>query len=278
MWTISYSTTKFVSRHLGTLPLILTCPHDGNENPGVPERTGSASGCPPFTKSRDLHTRQITEGVAQFVLDISGEAPYVVMAEFHRKYIDANRSPDCAYEDPKAKQYYDEYHTALRNFVSEIRAENGGLGLLFDIHGTDNDPDTIFLGTGDGSTIARLLQVDPQAMWRRRSLRGFLEAAGYKVSPQKAGVPETLPGGFTVRTYGSSNTDGLDAIQIEIGSRLRKDGLEREVLIEVMAYAINSLVVRYADTHTQAALGKTVDLIGGVSVDSPRGRTKRPRE
>jgi N-formylglutamate amidohydrolase len=278
MWTISYSRAKFVSSHPGTLPVILTCPHDGNENPGVPERTGSASGCPPFTKRRDLHTRQITEGVAQLVLDLFGEAPYVVIAEFHRRYIDANRSPDCAYEDPKAKQYYDEYHATIRNFVSEIRAENGGLGLFFDIHGTDNEPDTIFLGTGDGSTIARLLQVDPQAMWRRRSLRGFLEAASYKVSPQKPGIPETLPGGFTVRTYGSSNSDGLDAIQIEIGSRLRKDGLEREVLTEVLAYATNSLVARYADTHTLAALGKSVELFGVVSLDSPRRSTKRPRK
>jgi hypothetical protein len=123
-----------------------------------------------------------------------------------------------------------------------------------------------------------LLQVDPQAMWRRRSLRGLLGAAGYKVSPQKPGVPETLSGGFTVRTYGSSNADGLDAIQIEIGSRLRKDAVEREVLIEVMAYAINSLIARYADTHTLAAFGKSVDLFGGVAVDSPRRSTKRPRK
>jgi N-formylglutamate amidohydrolase len=217
----------------------------------------------------------ITEGIAQAVLDLSGEAPYVVIAEFHRRYIDANRSPDCAYQDPKAKQYYDEYHTTIRNFMSEIGAENGGLGLLFDIHGTDDAPSVIFLGTGDGSTIARLLQVDSQAMWRRRSLRGFLEAAGYKVSPQKPGVPEALAGGFTVRTYGSSNADGLDAIQIEIGSHLRVDGLEREVLTEVLAYATNSLVARYTDTHTLAAFGKSIELFPGVPVESPRKGTRR---
>jgi len=277
MWSIPYSTSKFVNRHRGTLPVILTCPHDGNQDPGVPERTGSASGCAPFNKRRDLHTRQITEGVAQAVLDAAGEPPYVVIAEFHRRYIDANRSPDCAYEVPQAKPYYDEYHTTIRNFVREIRAENGGLGLLFDIHGTDDAPSGIFLGTGDGSTIARLLQVDAQAMWRRRSLRTFLEAAGYTVSPQKPNVPETLPGGFTVRTYGSSNADGVDAIQVEIGSRLRADGLEREVLTEVLAYATNSLLARYADSHTRVAVGQSVDLFEAVSVDSPKRTTKRPR-
>jgi N-formylglutamate amidohydrolase len=277
MWSISYSTSKAVSSHRGTLPVLLTCPHDGKIDPGVAERTGRGSSCPPLNKRRDLHTRQITEGIAQAVLDAVGEAPYVVIAEFHRRYIDANRSPDCAYDDPKAKPYYDEYHTTIRNFVREIRAESGGLGLLVDIHGTDDAPSDIFLGTGDGSTIARLLQVDSQAMWRRRSLRAFLEAAGYTVSPQKPNVPEPLPGGFTVRTYGSSNADGVDAIQVEIGSRLRADGLERELLTEVLAYATNSLLARYADSHTLVAVGRSVDLFDAVSVDSPKRTTKRAR-
>jgi len=278
MWSIPYSTSKAVSVHRGTLPVLLTCPHDGKTDPGVAERAGGGSSCPPLNKRRDLHTRQITEGVAQAVLDAVGEAPYVVIADFHRRHIDANRSPDCAYDDPKAKPYYDEYHTTIRNFVREIRAENGGLGLLFDIHGTDDAPSDIFLGTGDGSTIARLLQVDSRAMWRRRSLRAFLEAAGYTVSPQKPNVPEALPGGFTVRTYGSSHADGLDAIQIEIGSRLRADGLEREVLIDVLAYATTSLLARYADSHTLVAVGQSVDLFDAISVASPKRTAKRPRQ
>ena len=277
MWSIPYSTSKAVSVHRGTLPVLLTCPHDGKTDPGVAERTVGGSSCPPLNKRRDLHTRHITEGVAQAVLDAVGEAPYVVIADFHRRYIDANRSPDCAYDDPKAKPYYDEYHTTIRNFVREIRAENGGLGLLFDIHGTDDAPSDIFLGTGDGTTIARLLQVDSTAMWRRRSLRAFLEAAGYTVSPQKPNVPEALPGGYTVRTYGSSNADGLDAIQIEIGSRLRADGLEREVLTDVLVYAMTSLLSRYADSHTLVAVGQSVDLFDAVAVDSPKRTAKRRR-
>ena len=277
MWTITYFKAKFVSRHHGTLPVILTCPHDGTEDPGIPKRNGSAAGCPAISKQRDLRTREITEGAAQLVLDLFGEAPYVVIADFHRKYIDANREPKCAFEDARAKEFYDEYHTTIRNFVSEIRAENGGLGLLLDIHGTDNAPDTIFLGTGGNeNTVARLLTVDPRAMSRRRSLPTYLADAGYKVSLQKEGDP--LAGGFTVRHYGSSHPDGLDAIQIEIGSRLRTDGLEREVLTEVLAYATNTLVARYADTHTLAAFGKSVGLFGEGPVESPKKITKRRRE
>jgi len=259
MWEIKYPVTRLVSHHRGTLPVILTCPHDGDERPeGVPERTGSATGCLPFKKDRDLHTRLITTGVAQRLLDVFGEAPYVVIAEFHRRYIDANRSQACAFEHPdehpEAQQYYDQYHNSIREFINEIRAENGGLGLLFDIHGTAGiveDPAALYLGTDNGQTVARLLDVDPQALWRRRSLRGFLTAADYIVSPKQPNIPETpaVNGGYTVRTYGSSNADGLDAIQIEIASCLRCDAGKREGLIEHLAYAIGILVARYAYTH-----------------------------
>lgn len=114
MWKITYEETNLVGRHRGTLPVILGCPHNGEKSPaGVPVRSGSDPGCPPIRINGDGHTREITTGVAQRLLDIFGEAPYVVIAEFHRKYIDANR-PDrarnCAYEVPDAQQYYDEYH------------------------------------------------------------------------------------------------------------------------------------------------------------------------
>jgi N-formylglutamate amidohydrolase len=270
MWTIAYETAHLVSRHRGTLPAILTCPYDGQESPlEVPERTGSALDCPPFSTSRDRHTRLITEGVAQSLLDTFDEAPYVVIAEFYRKYIDANCSPKCAYEDPDAKQYYDEYHNTIRNFVDEIRAENGGLGLLFDFHGTSvivDDPADLYFGTADGDTIARLLRVDSQAQSRRRSLPGFLRAAGYVVSPQP-GRPETpaVNGGYTVRTYGSSNGDGLDEIQIEIVSPLRDDEGKREALIKSLVYAISSLVPRYADSHTLAAFQRIDLFCSGVA-------------
>lgn len=261
MWIIDYETIALVSRHRGTLPVILSCPHEGEGEPsGVPVREGSSPGCPPVKISRDRHTREITTGAAQRLLDIFGEAPYVVIAEFHRKYIDANRAPECAYEIPAtdevpaAQRYYDEYHHTLRDFVNEIRAETGGLGLLFDIHGTrviDDDPADLYLGTDNGCTVARLLEVDEHALFRRRSLRGFSEAAGYVVSPKQPGIPETsaVDGGYTVRTYGSSHEDGVDAIQLEIASTLRNDRDKRAALIENLAYAIGNLVARYIDTR-----------------------------
>ena len=274
MWTISYITENFVSRHRGTLPVLLTCPHGGGEQPpDVPERTGEGipSDCH-FQPSADLRTREVTVGVAQRILEICGEAPYVVIADFHRKFIDANRrAPECAYEVPAAQRYYDEYHGGVLEFVDEINAENGGLGLLFDIHGTagiDEDPADLYLGTDNGNSVARLLTADPSALFRRRSLRGFLQAGGYVVSPKQPGIPETptLDGGHTVKTYGSSNVGGLDAVQIEIAAPHRIEQDQRERLIEHLAYAIVNLVDRYADAHTLSAFRSTQHSVNGTLI------------
>ena len=82
MWIITCQEANLVSRHRGALPMILSCPHGGAEQPaGAPERTGSVPGCPPITRSRDLNTSEITTRVVQRLLDIFGGAPYVVVAE-----------------------------------------------------------------------------------------------------------------------------------------------------------------------------------------------------
>ena len=181
-----------------------------------PDGDGIANRCPPPEFDRDLRTRAVTTGIAQRLLDVTGEAPSVVIAEYDREYIDANRSAKCAFEasdeqPPEAQQYYDEYHNTIREFIDDIRAENGGLGLLFDIHGTKGIQGNLahlYLGTVNGCTVKRLMRADPQALQRRRSLRGFLEAAGYDVVAE---APQLI-GGHTVRTYGSHNPNGLDAI------------------------------------------------------------------
>jgi N-formylglutamate amidohydrolase len=260
MGIVTYEETNLVSRHRGTMPAILTCPHGGDEQPpGVPNpRTGA--GLPAdcrFEKDTDRFTRTITRGVAQLLFDVFGEAPYVVIANFDRAFIDANRraTDKCAFEDQDAQQFYEEYHDTVRNFVDEIRIDNGGLGLLFDIHGTaqiNHDPAEVYLGTLNGGAISSLLSRDSQAMSRKRSLPGLLREAGYVVS---AKIPETLQGDFTLETYGSSKADGVDAIQIEIESKLRTDPdpSKRNVFIEDLAYAISSFIARYADTLTLTA-------------------------
>ena len=87
----------------------------------------------------------------------------------------------------------------------------------------------------------------------------MLREVGYVVSAKK---PETLKGDFTLETYGSSNANGVDAIQIEIESTLRIDDNKREVFIEDLAYAISSLLARYADTPALVAFGAQTSYLG----------------
>src|SRR5262245_13348750 len=126
MQELTYIIVDLVRRHQGTLPVVLTCPHDGQEPPqGVPERTGEnlPRRCL-FETDRDKDARTITLGVAQRVFELTGEAPYVVVADFGRKFIDANRPAECAYEVQEAAPFYNEYHKTVREFVDEVRTES----------------------------------------------------------------------------------------------------------------------------------------------------------
>src|SRR5678815_5487134 len=103
---ISYVQTDLVSRHVGTMPLVLTCPHGGSQQPpGVsprkPKRTGP---CPVITKG-DEWTIPIAQAVAEQFEKLTAKTPFVVIADFHRRYIDANRSEDCAFSQNAAEPY-----------------------------------------------------------------------------------------------------------------------------------------------------------------------------
>lgn len=255
MWTIQYETIQMVSSHAGALPVLLTCPHGAQVTarpPGVSERNNRPPGCPPNKLSGDTFTRQITTAVAQLLLETLGESPYVVIAEYHRKFIDANRSAKCAFntsEEQAARPFYDEYHQTIRRFIDDIRTENHSIGFLFDIHGTTviaEDPADVYIGTDNGDAVLRLFTADPLAVFGRRSLRGLLQAAGYVVSPPRQGVRETaqVDGGFTTQTYGSSGANGLDAMQLEIAQPLRQSAPRRQAFIEHLGRAIASLSAR----------------------------------
>ena len=156
MRDITYTVRRLVARHQGALSVILTCPHGGDDQPPGVEKKRTGVGLPldcDFKTNRDRFTRTITREVAQTLFDVFGEAPYVVIADFDRDYIDANRRLECAFEDRDAQQFYLEYHDTIRNFADEVRLDTGGLGLLFDIHGTEkieSDAADVYPGLSTG--------------------------------------------------------------------------------------------------------------------------------
>lgn len=257
MQIVTYSQDRLVKRHRGTMPVILTCPHDGSESPpNVRERTSSATpeDCN-FTIGRDTDTADITEAVAQKILEMTGLSPYVVIARFHRRFIDANRIARCAFVDPDAQPFYDEYHSRIAGYVDQILSQNQNRGFLFDIHGTgviDDDPADIYLGTANGNTL--LPSFDRSSLFMQHGLHGLLKWVRhqprigpmfqYRVSPENETVTETseVNGGFTIRNYGSS----INGIQVELASTVRDSGEKQAFVVEDLAFAISNFVRRHA--------------------------------
>jgi N-formylglutamate amidohydrolase len=233
----------------GVAPILLTAPHAGSED--VP-RVTQVRAC--GTTSPDAWTKDVTEMVVSRLQELLGKRPYVVMARFHRKWIDANRSEDTvcdpgdedgvSYTDPDAGAHYRAYHGSIRTYVNEIRQKWPGGGVLVDIHGHSRTGEhhVVHRGTRDGATVTRLTKVSGiEALTGRGSIFGRLQAAGYTVYPPNTppGSPrESLNGGYTVAAYGSHRADGIDAIQVEIGRDLREDQSRRRKFAEDLAGAI----------------------------------------
>ncbi|MEZ6103387.1 MAG: N-formylglutamate amidohydrolase [Pirellulaceae bacterium] len=216
----------FVTFERGSLPIIITAPHGGEELiPGVGLRGCGTSG---VNCNTDLHTDLLADALRDAVAAIMGQAPYVVMGNVDRSQIDYNRPASLAYDDPLAAPFYDAYHNQIQAYVDEATAR-WGAALLLDLHGQSSAPTTIFRGTQNGATVAGLLALyGPDAITGPNSIFGQLADAGYTVKPDvnlpwesQIEDPE-YAGGFTVQTYGAGNTDGrINAIQIEFGIDLR---------------------------------------------------------
>ena len=212
----------------GSFPLIVTAPHGGNAAvPGVEQRVSRGA-----VLDRDWRTDRLVRDLTARIEALVGAAPYVVAAQFDRKFIDANRPRELAYEDTDAAPFYDAYHDTVRRFIDEVREKYPAPALLIDVHGQAKEGfrDSVCRGTRDGATVARLAgRHGAKAVTGPSSVLGKLQEAGYAVYPEGASFVDgkesaCFDGGYTVATYGSHNCDGVDAIQLEVGRGLREDG------------------------------------------------------
>lgn len=215
----------FVTVQEGTIPIILSAPHGGTRPiPGVPARTGDGleKGAKGFFTGRDIGTEELVAAIAAAIETKCGGKPYLVAAKFHRKYLDANRPPEIAYEHPSAKPVYDYYRNTLANYCKQVKKAHG-VGLLLDIHGQGTSKDTVFRGTQNGQTVALLRQrFGEKAHTGPNSFFGLLAANGCTVFPLEGDQKERagFTGGHIVRTYGGE-AFGIDAIQLEFGGDYR---------------------------------------------------------
>jgi len=274
----------------GTVPVVFTFPHGGTTSvPGVADRNCSSSS---KNCGRDTNTHLMGPAISDVFFALTGEKPYLVTAYVPRKQVDLNRSDGSqAYDDIAAKPYYDFYHDAVREAVDEINATFGS-GVLFDVHGQSSYPGTVIRGTKNGETVTDLLAgAGPVALTGPESLFGVLASLGYPVSPDLA-IPfeqqveiGAYNGGHTVRTYGSSHADGIDAIQLEIGFDLRSGSAWDQTSID-LASATRTFYVGFLPAATSIpalAFGAIflVVLLGlcgaGGATRVSRGGGPRPR-
>lgn len=214
---------------MGTLPIILSAPHGGRETiPGVSVRRGI--GAPQFTTERDSNTEELAEKIAMKLEQKFGAKPFLVIARFERKYVDANRAEGDAFESAEARPYYLAYHHALALPCDQVR-RSWGRGLLLDLHGQGAEVQTIFRGTDNGRSVSALERLfGREALAGNKSILGQMAERGYKIVPPPASSDRErrYTGGYTTQTYGSHRGTGIDAMQLELGTSLRsRANLER---------------------------------------------------
>lgn len=232
----------------GELPIILTAPHGGGQDvPGCVLRSPTGSR---FVNRPDQHTDVLARGIADEIQRLTGKPPHLVMARFHRKFIDANRRADEAYGDAGCAAVYDAYHAAIRRLIDEIRTKHPH-AMLFDIHGQAAYPDSILRGTHHGTAVARLLaRAGAPAVNGPDSVFGRFAAMGYNIVPLNNTAPTArveapgYTGGHTVALYGSNRIDGVDAMQLEFGRALRTQDVIGKTARDT-AEAIAAFYARY---------------------------------
>lgn len=220
---------ELVDATRGELPVILTAPHGGILNvPGCAERTAVGAR---FANTPDYNTGQLAILIAEELKRLTGKSPYRVIAQFHRKYIDANRNPEEAYATADCAAAYRDYHAAVRHQIDEIRIKYPR-AILLDIHGQSVFGDTILRGTRYGSTVKVLLaRAGAASITGPDSIFGRFAAMAYPIMPANDAAPTdrteagNYSGGYTVDSYGSHRIDGIDAIQIEFGRNLREPAM-----------------------------------------------------
>jgi N-formylglutamate amidohydrolase len=232
----------------GELPIILTAPHGGQRDvPGCEVRTPIG---PRFVNRPDHNTDRLARMIADEIKRLTGKTPYLVMAQFHRKYIDANRRAEEAYGDPGCAAHYTAYHAAIRGFVDGVRAKYPH-AMLFDIHGQTAYRSSILRGTRQGSTVQALLaRAGAPAVTGPDSVFGQFAAMGYHIVPANDIAPtqpaeaKNYAGGHTVDLYGSQRSNGIDTMQLEFGRDFR-DNAPIGQMAQDTAKAIAAFYARY---------------------------------
>lgn len=233
----------------GNLPIIISAPHGGAlDLPNAEPRKGDGkeTGAAGFRTTRDTGTEELALLVVKAIDDRMEGTPWCVISRVHRKYVDFNRPPEIGVEHQEARKLHDLYHQALKEAVSDIRGKFSQ-GLLIDIHGQSASAKTVYRGTANGLTVQGLTKrAGLEALTGEKSLTGILKTHGWHVHPDPfdGKEQEGYTGGYIVRSYGSHRADGIDSVQLELGSEYRSKQ-NRERIAQELAEAVHEYAKHY---------------------------------
>jgi len=251
--TVAQEPNDLLGIERGDLPIAISAPHGGTRAiPGSTPRVGEGLERRPggFVVARDGGTEELAGLVADAIGRRVGARPWLVVNRAHRRFMDPNRRPEEAYEDPAAEAVYRRYHGALEDACTTMRQRHG-TGLVVDFHGQGSAAGTVFRGTGNGQSTELLLRrFGPRAVSGADSLGGALRQRGVVVHPGPLDGREQagFTGGYITRHYGATGGFDVAAVQLEFGAEYRsaaaREGVAEVVADAIVAHAVAFLGVR----------------------------------
>ena len=228
---------QYVEYLAGDVPIILSAPHGGYEEPGeIPDRSWGTTG-------QDRQTQEMGRVVREALYDRFGGWPHVVISHLPRSKLDPNREiEEAAQGNPYAEWAWGEFHGFIEA-AAETVAQQYGRGFYVDLHGHSHaiprlelgyllssgdleQPDHVLEGSeyitkSSTRTLAGECDSSFAALLRGpSSLGGLLAQRGFPAVPSPAtpdpGGADYFSGGYDIRRHGSRDGGPISGVQIEM--------------------------------------------------------------
>ena len=263
-----YGRRDYVEYIPGELPLLLASSHGGRLVPDeIPDRSYGVV-------RNDLNSLELTLAMRQALIDLTGQAPHVILSHLHRIKLDANREiEEAAQDSPYAEQAWREFHDWLVTARATVSADFER-GLFLDIHGHGHDIDRLELGylltsaelnrpDANLNSLDIVARTSIRELGRTspipfsRLLRGPVSLGGLFQEHDIPSVPSpAVPGpgddpyfrgGYNTRRHGSlSDAEVIDGIQIEHHYRgIRDNDANRQAYAAIAAAVIREFMLEH---------------------------------
>lgn len=129
---ILYGANQYISYRVGSLPIIISVPHDGIIKPSnIPDRT-----CNNPTTVRDVYVYDLALQLDSSFMRYTGCRPHLITCHLNRTKLDANRNKsDAACGNKDAELAWSEYHQFIDTAIELSKLKWQDDGFYIDLHG-----------------------------------------------------------------------------------------------------------------------------------------------